>query len=72
MVEEAPPAPEPAPEPESEEDEFLYMTALLVGVNLVLLLIGGGVYWWLRRSRQSDDFKVLEDGEPDSGEGETA
>jgi len=74
VVEETPPMPEPEQEPELEEDEdeFLYQMALLGGINLVLLLIGGAVFWWLRRSRYSDEFKVLEDGEPVSGEGESA
>ncbi|MCW8907243.1 MAG: VWA domain-containing protein [Sedimenticola sp.] len=79
VVEEAPaepaanPEPEPVAEPETENgDEFMFQMALLGGINLLLLLIGGAVFWWLRRSRRSEEFRVLEEGEPVPGEGDSA
>ena len=72
---EAPPTPEPEPitPPENpEEDDFMFQLAMLGGVNLLLLLIGGLVFWWVRRGRKSDDFKVLDDGELEPGEEEGA
>lgn len=70
---EAPPTPEPeptpAPQPESpEEDDFMLQLVLVGGINLLLLLIGGLAFWWIRRGRKSDDFKVLDAGEPEPGE----
>ncbi|OQX32818.1 MAG: hypothetical protein B0D89_12365 [Candidatus Sedimenticola endophacoides] len=62
------PAPEPEPEPEAEEPpaEWLMVSLVFGGVNLLLVVVGGLVFWLARRGRR-DDLVRLVDEAPEQG-----
>ncbi len=72
-----PPAPTPEPAP-VEEPGWLGAGLWLVAINLIVLIAGGALFWWLRRQRLRnrvqlvDEEEVTVTGETPSGGSENA
>jgi uncharacterized protein (TIGR03503 family) len=61
------PIPEPLPEEPEEEGSMLWM--ILLGVTNALLIVGGGLgYWVIRRRAANDGTELAEDSEPERRE----
>ncbi|MBA1332318.1 hypothetical protein QQ73_14805 [Candidatus Endoriftia persephone str. Guaymas] len=70
-VEPAEPSHEPAPqtqaEPvaqeaeEEEETDWISSSIWLAVINLLVLALGGGAFWWVRRNRQ-DEVTLVDEG----------
>jgi uncharacterized protein (TIGR03503 family) len=65
------PEAEPEPQPEPEEEQGWLGAAIWFGViNLVLILVGGGIFWWIRRSNQKNQISLVDESPADSAEAE--
>ncbi|MET0050283.1 MAG: VWA domain-containing protein [Candidatus Thiodiazotropha sp.] len=55
-----PPEPEPAQQPEPEaEDSWLSTAIWFSAINLIVLALAGGAFWWVRRSNQRNKIDLL-------------
>ncbi|ODB85465.1 hypothetical protein A3195_17915 [Candidatus Thiodiazotropha endoloripes] len=65
------PEPEPEPDPAPEEEQGWLGAAIWFGViNLLLIMIGGGVFWWIRRSNRNNQISLVEASPEASAEAE--
>lgn len=58
-----PPPSRPVPEGVKEEDNFMFQVGIFGGINLLLILIGAGLFWFIRRRKVRPGFQLLEDDE---------
>ncbi|MET0067888.1 MAG: vWA domain-containing protein [Candidatus Thiodiazotropha sp.] len=64
---EPPEEPEPAPQEAPEEGDSWLSTAIwFSAINLILVALGGGVFWWLRRSAQRNRIDLLSEEQSDA------
>jgi uncharacterized protein (TIGR03503 family) len=61
------PAPPPVPQPQAEVEESGWLSAALwFGViNLLLLALGGGLFWWLRMRAQRNLVQLVDEDDAD-------
>lgn len=58
----APPEPPPAPEPPPEQEtDWVMVGSVFGGINLLLVLLAGGAFWFLRRRRTANEFQLVEE-----------
>jgi hypothetical protein len=63
--------PEPEPEPEPEEEQGWLDAVIWFGViNLLLMSVGGGVFWWIRRSNQNNQINLIDESPTETAEPE--
>ncbi len=58
-----PPPPPSEPEAVKEEDDFMFQVAIFGGANLLIILIGAGLFWFIRRRKGKPDFQLVEENE---------
>jgi hypothetical protein len=58
-----PPPPPSEPEVVKEEDDFMFQVAIFGGANLLLILTGAGLFWFIRRRKGKPDFQLEEENE---------
>jgi uncharacterized protein (TIGR03503 family) len=46
---------------DDSSDDFVFEIITIALVNVVLIAIGGGVFWYLRKSRQKDDINLMQE-----------
>ena len=72
-----PPQSEPEPEPEVSPDEeagedsgWVSAAAWFGAINVMLIILGGGIFWWIRRANQRNKISLVDEEEEAPKEGE--